>query len=349
MTTTPELVPEPLIVETAARVFECDAPGPPEDVGFDAVRWQAIESSGLATAWVDEALGGGGASLADGLAVARAAGRSALDLPVAETLLASWVLAQAGIQVLAGPLTLSADAVPGAAPPAGGRIDATLRRVAFARDASHLVFLAGGSIVVVATASADIRPGAALSGEPRDEVVLSDAPVVAAASVNALDTDTALRLGALVRSCQMAGALERVLEMSLEYAQQREQFGRAISRFQAVQHELAKLAGECAAASAASGAGCSAFIRYGIHDERTARAVAVAKIRVGEAAGAGAAIAHQVHGAMGFSLEYALQRYTRRLWTWRDDFGAESYWAGWLGRRVAVAGAASLWSSITAG
>ena len=347
MSSVPELVADPLVVETAARLFENDAHAPPEDTAFDAGRWQAIETSGLAAAWVEEALGGGGASLADGLAVARAAGRSALNLPVAETLLASWVLARAGIQVPAGPLTLSADAMPGQ--PAAGRIDAHLRRMAFARDASHLIFLAGGSIVLVATASADIRPGAALSGEPRDEVVLSNAPVVAAAAVNALDTDTLLHLGALVRGCQMAGALERVLELSLEYAQQREQFGRAISRFQAVQHELAKLAGECAAASAASGAGCSAFIRHGIHDERTACAIAAAKIRVGEAAGAGAAIAHQVHGAMGFSLEYALQRYTRRLWTWRDDFGAESFWAQRLGRRVAAAGAASLWTSITAG
>ncbi|HEY6175913.1 MAG TPA: acyl-CoA dehydrogenase family protein, partial [Kofleriaceae bacterium] len=62
--------------------------------------------------------------------------------------------------------------------------------------------------------------------------------------------------------------------------------------------------------------------------------VASAKIRVGEAAAAGAAIAHQVHGAIGFSTEHPLQHFTRRLWAWRDDFGSESAWAVRLGAEV---------------
>ena len=73
-------------------------------------------------------------------------------------------------------------------------------------------------------------------------------------------------------------------------------------------------------------------------DDRAWMEVASAKVRVGEAAGAGAAIAHQLHGAIGFTAEHALQRYTRRLWSWRDDFGAESHWAEELGRAVAAAG-----------
>jgi alkylation response protein AidB-like acyl-CoA dehydrogenase len=76
-------------------------------------------------------------------------------------------------------------------------------------------------------------------------------------------------------------------------------------------------------------------------------AVAAAKIRAGEAAGAGAAIAHQVHGAMGFTREYSLQQSTRRLWAWRDDFGAESVWAMRLGTTVVGRGAAALWPALT--
>ena len=75
--------------------------------------------------------------------------------------------------------------------------------------------------------------------------------------------------------------------------------------------------------------------------------MATAKIRAGEAAGTGAAIAHQVHGAMGFTREYSLHQATRRLWSWRDDFGAESVWAISLGEMIAGRGADALWPTLT--
>ena len=76
--------------------------------------------------------------------------------------------------------------------------------------------------------------------------------------------------------------------------------------------------------------------------------VASAKIRVGEAAGEGAAIGHQVHGAIGFTREHILHRYTQRLWSWRDDFGDESRWAAQLGAAFAAKGGAALWPTLTA-
>jgi hypothetical protein len=60
---------------------------------------------------------------------------------------------------------------------------------------------------------------------------------------------------------------------------------------------------------------------------------ASAKIRCSEAAEKGGAIAHQVHGAIGFTIEHILHRYTLRALAWRDDFGSESYWAVELGKR----------------
>ncbi len=77
--------------------------------------------------------------------------------------------------------------------------------------------------------------------------------------------------------------------------------------------------------------------------------VASAKIRVGEAAGEGAAIGHQVHGAIGFTIEHILHRYSRRLWSWRDDFGSESEWAVRLGNMIAAKGGDELWPTLTAG
>ena len=114
-----------------------------------------------------------------------------------------------------------------------------------------------------------------------------------------------------------------------------------------MQHNLAVLAGEAAAAGAAADAAAIAIERFGAQDSRSFRAVAAAKIRAGEAAGSGAAIAHQVHGAIGFTREYSLQQRTRRLWSWRDDFGTETEWADELGRAVVAAGADNLWADLT--
>ena len=70
---------------------------------------------------------------------------------------------------------------------------------------------------------------------------------------------------------------------------------------------------------------------------------ASAKIRCAEAAQEGAAIAHQVVGAIGFTKEHVLHRFTLRMLAWRDDFGNESHWAAELGRRVAARGADAFW------
>lgn len=126
--------------------------------------------------------------------------------------------------------------------------------------------------------------------------------------------------------------------MAIGYATEREQFGRPIAKFQAVQHSLAVLAGEVAAARCA----CDGAINA-LGSPNAVIAVAAAKARVGEAAGVAAEIAHQVHGAMGFTHEHSLHHFTRRLWAWRDEYGRETHWQEQLGRRVAGVGADSVW------
>ncbi len=71
--------------------------------------------------------------------------------------------------------------------------------------------------------------------------------------------------------------------------------------------------------------------------------VASAKIRAGEAATRAAEIAHQVHGAIGYTEEHQLHRFTLRLWAWRDEFGSETEWASWVGAAVARIGGEGLW------
>jgi acyl-CoA dehydrogenase len=195
----------------------------------------------------------------------------------------------------------------------------------------------------VSTANATVSVEKNLAGEPRALLRFNAAPVVAIAALEGA-ASRLMAEGALFRSVQMAGALERALEYTLLYANERVQFGRPIGKFQAIQHLLAVLAGHTAAASAAADAAVEASQLA--PDEF---AVAVAKSRTGEAAGKGAEIAHQVHGAMGYTREHNLHYCTRRLWSWRDEFGNETWWQTRLGHMVAAKGADALWPLLTAG
>jgi alkylation response protein AidB-like acyl-CoA dehydrogenase len=137
--------------------------------------------------------------------------------------------------------------------------------------------------------------------------------------------------------------LERVTEMTTQYALDRTQFGRPIGKFQAVQQNLAVLAGQAAAAAASAGMAADA-----VGETIGLLPIAAAKSRCGEAAGIGASIAHQVHGAIGFTQEHSLHFLTKRLWSWRDEFGNETVWNRLLGRHMAKAGANRYWAEITA-
>jgi alkylation response protein AidB-like acyl-CoA dehydrogenase len=348
---------DPLIVETGTRVC-ADLCSPErvnaaEDGTWPADLWEAMESTGLSLAWVPESSGGPGASLADGFAVARASARSAAPVPVAETLCAGWLLARAGLRAPAGPMTVAPVRTGESVRcDADGVLPGNASGVPFAARAEHLVVIAvdgdTSTVAVVPAADCARAPGTNLAGEVQGSVGFDGVRCAHKGAMDGADPLDALqRMGAVIRSQQMAGALEHILELSLDYARERVQFGRPIARFQAIQHSLASLAGEVAAAGAAADAAASAVIRHGIDDPRTLFAVAAAKIRAGEAAGAGAAIAHQVHGAMGFTREYSLHQCTRRLWAWRDDFGAETVWAMRLGSIAVRTGAGALWPTLT--
>jgi len=387
-----------IVAETATRIFRdhCD----PQAIiraggeGWKAGAWGALEDAGLPLAWVPEEFGGAGAEIADGFAVLRETGRFAVALPVAETMLAGWLLAQAGISSPRGAMTCGpvreGDRVTLAK---NGTLTGRLRAVPFAKDVQHIALLAdreGGGLAValVEKGAARVGEGASAAGDPQGPVTLERVKPVAAQDAPAgLDLQALHLMGAAARAMQITGAMEAILDISVGYANERVAFGRPIGKFQAVQHNLARLAGEVAAAIAAAGSAADAIatsyaptespsplwggVRGGgnPNDQRSAippsltlphegggdagddaifLEVASAKIRVGEAAGEGAAIAHQVLGAIGFTREHILHRFTQRLWAWRDDFGNESQWAVKLGNRVAANGADALWPMLSA-
>jgi acyl-CoA dehydrogenase len=341
-----------IIVETATRIFQ-DLADPQtvnraKDAAWQASLWSALEEAGLPRTWVGENLGGVGAGLADGFAVLRVAGRFAAPVPLAETLLAGWLAGEAGLETPAGALTVAptrwADTITLAA---DGTLSGTARAVPFLDAAGHVVVLAEGvagpAVAIVATDAGRVTTAASLAGDGLATLTLERArPLASAAAPAGLDRARFMLMGATVRANQIAGALESVLEMTTRYAGERVAFEKPIAKFQAVQHNLARLAGETAVAVAAAGSAADTFAS-GMDDDTLMLEAAGAKVRVGEAAQEGAGIAHQVHGAIGFTKEHVLHRFTLRMLAWRDEFGNESDWAARLGRMIARRGPDELW------
>lgn len=150
---------------------------------------------------------------------------------------------------------------------------------------------------------------------------------------------------ALARAVQMAGALDAILDMTISHVQERQQFGRALAKFQAVQHSLAILASEVAAGQAAAD---HAVARRAQGGEGATLAVGIARARIGEACSKAAAIAHQLHGAIGYAQEHRLHLYTTSLWKWRDEFGTQAWWTREVGREVLASGRDAFWPMVTA-
>lgn len=326
---------------------------------FPDALWQALSGSGLDRAALPEASEGAGLGGTECLALLRTGGRHALPLPLLEHQGALALLAAVGAPVPgSGLATLWRGTLEVAPGPGAPRLGGTLAAVPFARHAEHLVVLhQGGAGLRVAriprgAPGVTVREAANLAGEPEDTVVLDgvEAPLRAVPAAVDARLKHVLAAGCAAR---MAGALERLLAIACTYALEREQFGRPIAKFQAVQHQLAILAGEVAAAiravdAAAERAGNALLDPGDPAAEVFAVRAAAAKARVGEAAGAATEIAHQVLGAMGFTHEHALHQYTRRLWAWRDRYGSETTWQAALGERVLAAGADGFWGFLTA-
>jgi acyl-CoA dehydrogenase len=341
-----------IVAATAARIFadlaDPQAVNRAKDDGWKAPLWRAMEDAGLTRAWVPERLGGSGASLGEGFEILAAAGRVALAMPLAETLCAGWLLAQTGLASPAGPMTV-APVRPNETITldSDGRLHGRALAVPFAHEAEHIAVLALGdnpAVALIATADCRLADGQNLAGETSAGVTFAGVqPQTYAPLPASFDRHALLLMGATMRSVQIAGALEAILALSVAYANERVAFERRIGKFQAVQQNLARLAGETAAALAVSGSAADAIAHADEFDMAILLEVASAKIRCAEAATEGAAIAHQVFGAIGFTQEHILHRFTLRMLAWRDDFGNESAWAAKLGNDIARRGADDFW------
>ena len=317
-----------------------------------ASEWQAIEKAGLADAGVSEARGGSGADLFALATIIRFAAFHNVSVPLAETFLAEFMLDKAALSPRRGPLTIAPVIRQSTAALVrqGGAylFSGELHRVPWARHAAAVVVavdLEGRPATVVVGLPNEVRNGSNLADEPRDTLIFDGFPVPidhVGSGPDSLSRDEVILRGSLLRAAAIWGALERVQEIAIRYVSDRTQFGKPIGKFQAVQQMVAVMASHVAACGTAVAAAIDAAERPGCEFE-----IAAAKARVSEAAGAVAALAHQVHGAIGISREYSLNFSTRRLWSWRDEFGSETEWSEHLGGMLAQIGADALWAHVT--
>ena len=285
--------------------------------------WEQLEATGLADALLSEDAGGAGLGLGQVFGVLEQCGAHALPLPLGETMVARALLAQAGVARPAGSIALAR----GEHLANGGLRCALVRS---GQVAQSVLVQAGDEWRLLGTEGAQASPQALAL----DAALAWSATQVQAAPVVAVDAALEVRtLQAAVVAAQMAGALKAVFDRTLQYANERQQFGRPIGKFQAIQHQLAVMSEHVFAARMAAQLGCSAgHDGMGVVPDRLR--VATAKARCSEAALVVSELAHAIHGAIGFTEEYDLQLFTRRLHAWRQTAGSEAYWYGVAGEAL---------------
>lgn len=344
---------DPLLIATAERVFSdtCThaAIQAAERDGWAAGIWSRVAEVGLPLLAVPEDAGGVGGSLEDALQVLRVAGRHAAPIPLAETgLLAGWLLGGSGLALGEGPATVVPGRIEDTVRLSGETLSGIAYRVPWARSAERIALLVRRGdrwlVASVLGASVAVEPMANLAGEPRDTVRFDRVAAEVRPAAAGVDADALLVRGALSRAMLMAGALERLSQLTQDYAGERIQFGRPIAQFQAVQQHLVSVAQDAALVVMAAEQAARAADRGPARFETGA-----AKLLANLASHTATRWAHQAHGAMGVTQEYALHQVSRRLWAWRSEYGDDRYWSGRLGSAIARAGADRLYPTITGG
>ena len=279
--------------------------------------WDALESSGFADAMLSESLGGAGLGLTEAFHLFALCGAHGVPVPLGETMWARALLGQHQLAIPTGSITwASAQRQP------HGELQADTVRMGQVAD--HAIVTDGTHAWLLATASAT----KSAAGFPLDATLTWPSAVLANAQPLPFVPEVRT-LQACLYAAQLSGALMAVFERTLQYANDRQQFGRPIGKFQAIQHHLSVMSEHAFAARMAAQLGCQSAT---VNPDPLR--VAVAKARTSEAALEVAALGHAIHGAIGFTAEFDLQLLTRRLHVWRQAAGSESYWHDVLGHAL---------------
>lgn len=339
-----------LITDTASRLFaqHCthSAIQQAEAQGSAPSIWKAFADTGFPWISLPETGGGSGGTLLDALEVLRLVGYYAAPIPAAETgMLGGWLLASAGLDLPDGivsvmpgsdadTLTLAAD----------GTVSGTAHMVPWGRDAERLVVIIDGQVASIPTADAVMVRATSLAGEPRDTLTFDQVRADVAAAPPGVDAEAFRFRGALSRVALMAGAIEKMSQLTVTYTNERQQFGRPVAKFQAVQQHLVWASQDAALTRMAAESAGRQAARGDAQFE-----IASAKLVANQAATRATKACHQAHGAMGMTQEYELHHSSRRLWSWRSEYGGVREWSAWVGRTAVAHGADGLYPLITSG
>ncbi|MEP3225430.1 MAG: acyl-CoA dehydrogenase family protein [Parasphingorhabdus sp.] len=330
-----------MIAETAAKIFTdlCgrDVPHQAEAGQYPQNLWDALQDNGLPLAWVSEENGGFGASYDEVLGAIWVSAQAASPVPFVETLIANWLLDHSGMAMAEGAASFALVQNDSAA-------------ISFFGAADHIIAYTAEKNTIALYRAADLAPNdiQSLSPDGEQQIDFSAAKPLESQSTN-LSQRAVEALILTVRAVQMAAAMEAALNLSIGYVSDREQFGRPLSKFQAIQHQLSVAASESAAATMAATQAASVLAKNIENPERAWHEAVVAKVQIGHSVEAVTVPFHQVHGAMGYTQEYDLHHFTRRLWAWRDSLGNEHHWGRLLGAELAVTSPDQVWKGVTTG
>ena len=311
--------------------------------------WSTIAADGWTSIALPEEMDGAGCDWPTIIAIMKLAGFYRLPIPFAEHVLATRFLANARETPPEGPLSLFFNSNGAALTLSNNKnmpvLNGEINNIPWGRFSGAIISIIeteeAAKLIAFETASLKSRPCKNIADEPRDGYQLENCNLLHD-PIDVSGSDHFYSCYAIARSALIAGATQKVLELAVNYANERKQFGRPIGKFQAVQNHLAIMAEQVSATSVAVDSAAAA-----IETDMEFAMAASAKVISGRAASEVSKRAHAVFAAIGFTQEFELNFLTRRLWAWRDDGGSEHDWSRRLGRIVTAKGGDQLWPWLT--
>lgn len=309
--------------------------------------WQILTDNEIFNVAISESQGGAGGDIDDLFSLYQLIGQYAVPIPFVETTLANYLLESLNLSISKHIMSYSLpqntiqlnenDTISG-----------FLINVPWARHVNEILLFAnknkGLHAIHISLKDAVITGHTNLAGEPRDTVTFDNVKIIQKSNqilstnqINSIQTlDTA------AKNALMVGAIKKVVQLTVQFTKEREQFGRPIHRFQLVQQHLAHLAGEQAIVSSSFENMIAALL-----EKRHLHEVGYTRIRLDEASKIVSTSAHQVHAAIGVTHEHSLHQYTRRLWSWREEGLTDKYWKKVIAHTLKTMKFDNLWDYLT--
>nr|WP_274542839.1 acyl-CoA dehydrogenase family protein [Rhodococcus opacus] len=309
--------------------------------GQRQVAWAQLADLGLVRLTGDPARGGSGAGWAEAAVLLESAAVNDVDLPLVEhDLLVGWLADRLSLEGLEEITSISIVGPDGRA-----------RNTAWTQGTELALVVcsdpAGGTRVAYAETDQIEHISHGLLRPHHADIRVDLDTLDWTAAPTSIVEELRLR-GALARAVQMIGAIGWVVDSAIAHVNERRQFGQPLARFQAVRGLLASMAADAALATAAVASAVEAAAQGDIGADPTrVAAVAVAKSCTGHASEIVVRNGHQLHGAIGTTLEHCLHRHSTALLSWRNDYGSASYWDRRLAEDAKTRPHGSLWDVIS--